>query len=72
MITMLDIETGETLERSARPDAPGRALLNGSSAIRLPQPGLQEIALERPAVRMPPDLASLDIAEVLARFQDIR
>jgi hypothetical protein len=69
MITVFDMATGEILHRSEPKAAPIRAASNVSTGFELPRLGLQEVESHRPAVRMPPDLAALDIAEVLAQFR---
>jgi len=69
MITVIDMVSGEVLHRSGPPAAPRRVAPNVSTDIGLPQPALQEVETPEPVVRMPPDLATLDIAEVLARFR---
>jgi hypothetical protein len=69
MITVFDMATGELLHRSESKAAPIRVASNVSTGFELAQPALQEVESHRPAVRMPPDLAALDIAEVLAKFR---
>jgi hypothetical protein len=69
MITLLDMETGAILERGARPDARQDALPELLPTTLMTLAGLHEVGLQRRAPRMPPDLALLDIAEVLARFR---
>ena len=69
MITVFDMATGEILHRSEPKAAPNRAASNVSTDLEHPQLALQEVESHRPAVRMPPDLAALDVAEVLAKFR---
>ncbi len=69
MITVFDMATGEMLHRSEPQAAPIRAASNVSTGLELPQLALQEVESHRPAERMPPDLAALDIAEILAKFR---
>jgi hypothetical protein len=70
MITMLDMETGAILERGARPEPqavgtlPELSPMTLMALVELPEVGTQQ----RRTLPMPPDLALLDIAEVLARF----
>lgn len=72
MITVFDMETGKILECS------GQVVEARSSAMSDVQPDMQpQLALqlveavqeERADVRMPPDMALLDIAEVLAHLR---
>ncbi len=69
MTTMFDMETGEILERSRISAAPNRTVSNRSFDFGLTGLAVQEVEADRPAVRIPPDLATLDIAEILARFR---
>jgi len=69
MTTVFDMETGKILEISRIPAAPNRTATNQSIDFGLTSPGLQEAVVDRPAIRIPPDLATLDIAEILARFR---
>ncbi len=69
MTTVFDMETGEILECSRISAAPNRTVSNQSFDFRLTGLALQEVEADRPAVRIPPDLATLDIAEILACFR---
>jgi hypothetical protein len=71
MITVFDMETGEMMKRSATPAAPSRAVSSMITDRRTAEPALalQVLETNRPAARMPPDLALLDRAEILARFR---
>lgn len=68
MITVFDMETGETLERYVGPTVSNHILPKGPCKIDLLDLGLQEVPLPPPAVQMPPDLAALDIVEFLAQY----
>lgn len=69
MITVFDMETGEILECSRRSATPARGQSNRPLQDGLMGPALQLVEADRPAAGMPPDLATLDLAEILARFR---
>ena len=72
MITVFDMETGKILECSGQAAETRSPAMSDVQPDRQPQLALQLVEAvqeERADVRMPPDMALLDIAEVLARFR---
>ena len=69
MITVFDMTTGEILHRSDFKAAPIREASNVSTDLEFPQLALQAVESHRPVVKIPPDLAVLEVAEVLAKFR---
>ena len=66
MITVIDMATGEILQRGEPMAAPACTVSNMPTDLEIPQLALQEVQPHRPEVHMPPDL---DIAEVLATLR---
>ena len=69
MITVFDMETGELVERGSLQIAQIGAVASVSARQWRPEPALQALEADRPALRMPAELALVDSAEILARFR---
>ncbi len=69
MISVFDMETGAILDSQNLAYTPERKPEEYDPTHAGLQPALVEIESERPASRMPPDMATLDIAEILESFR---
>ncbi len=69
MITVLDMETGEILQCGSTAAAPADALPESFHTHQELQTGLQTTEQIRAEIRMPVDMATLDIAEFIARLR---
>ena len=69
MITVLDMETGAILDSQNLAYTPDCRTEAFDPVHACPQLALAQVETEQPANRMPPDMATLDIAEILDSFR---